>query len=207
MKSREWQRLVTATVLPAVPDLVLTRGVVHEPDTRWVLRGLARDSSAFSQDFAVLVFAQPLYVPTDHLVFSYGTRLRRVGATSEAWWSPTAAAMPVELVASIRDQALPYLATVRAPSDLLRDAQARATALTDPNILEVITYSAILAGDDAVASNALQAATNLRPPKGWQRAVTDRLVGLGRAWAENPSAGLAQLQAWRDQTAAALGLA
>lgn len=170
------------------------------------MRGLTRDSSASSQDFAFWAFAQPLYVPTDHLVFDYGTRLRRVGGTNETWWSPTASGRPGELVASIQDQALPYLATVRTPSDLLRYANARATGLTDPNVLEVITYSAILTGDAAGAARALEAATNLRPHAGWQETVIGRLLGLGRTWAENPSAGMAQLQAWRDQTATALGL-
>jgi hypothetical protein len=179
---------------------------VHDPDTQWVLRGLARDSSGFSQDFAVWAFGQPLYVPTDHLVFSYGTRLRRIGATGEAWWSPSSPRMAAELVASIRDQAIPYLANLRSPSDLLRASQARPTAFTDPNTIEVITYSAMLVGDDAAATRALDAAGGLHPPDGWQRDVINRVVNIGQSWSANPAAALTQLQAWRDQTAAALGL-
>jgi len=206
MKSREWQRLATATVLPALPGWMVTRGVVHHPDTEWVLRGLARDSSGFSGNFAVWLFAQPLYVPADHLVFTYGVRLSRVGGTGEAWWSSTSSRMPAELLASVRDQAKPYLAGLSSPADLLRTAHARPAAFVDPHTLEVIAYSAMLVGDDATVNRALVAARDLDPPEGWQRVVTDRLVDAGRVWLNSPSAGLAQLAEWRDRTTGALGL-
>ena len=77
MRANEWKRLATELVEPFRPALTLTGSLIHAPGTTTILRGLAKDSSGFSTDFAVWAFVQPLGVPVDHMFFSYGRRLRR----------------------------------------------------------------------------------------------------------------------------------
>ena len=76
MRRQVVEKLAREHLLSDLRGFVVTRGIIHKTPIGGLLRGFWLDSSAFDKYSAyVYVFVQPLYVPEDTLVFSFGKRL------------------------------------------------------------------------------------------------------------------------------------
>lgn len=140
MKKREVERLVSAHVVPVLNgyaargDLLVAEPVGH------LLRAFCFDRSQLdTRGFRVWAFVQPLYVPLDDIVFTFG---RALGD----WSVPTEDERPTmaEVTAAIRHDGLPLLESIRDPADLLVHGRKLASPL-DPLAAEGVAYAAILA--------------------------------------------------------------
>jgi hypothetical protein len=86
MKGKIIERVAKLEILPHLPEWAVRGKLIYMSGPNDILRGVCIDSSAFSaSDVYVQLFAMPLYVPRDHLTFTYGKRLR----DSSGWerWS------------------------------------------------------------------------------------------------------------------------
>jgi len=200
--------MIRASVLPALPGFVLSRSILHDADTEWLLRGVIKNSSGFSDGYYAEVFVQPLYVPSDHVTLTYGHRLLdRQGR--QGFWSPADPMAPAELLDAIQGQASPYLARLRTPSDLMKLARSRSRGrgAADPNRLRDIAYSAVLIDEDHTARKVhKELSVREQPPDTWMARVDAEVSSLLATWSEDPAAARRQLLAYRNHTAAALGL-
>lgn len=200
MNSRAWQELARAYVVDRVQGLVLTRSLLHVPDTTWLLRGVAMVASADSESFTLWAFVQPLYVPANRLVFRFGRQLTRVAGQETSWPALPVAALGHEIATVLRSQALPLVIGVSSPADLLAVIRREPDSALDPALLEAGTYSAILAEDVTAVRLFSRQMRDVRPVA----APAAELVRLRRVLAgyeRDAASTIAQLRAWRDETA------
>src|ERR1700733_2552486 len=95
-------------IAEALPPLRVKKTLMLLPPIGHVLRGIWFDRSAYDEvSFSVTAFLMPLCVPTDHLYFNFGDRVRHKGGGDR--WSMDMPNLVADLVAALRSQALPFL--------------------------------------------------------------------------------------------------
>ena len=208
VKGRDWQRLMKESVLPSLPDLVLATRFVYHPDAQWLLRGISKGGSSFSDGLRLSAFVQPLYVPKEYVTIDYSVGLNPRGFGDAKLWSPTDPNLASEVTACIREQALPFLASIETPADLMEVAYARLTAgsVVDPNILACVAYSAVLSDEDSRVRECMSFVDSVDLCPGWVTEVTDQVRQLLLVWTADTAKAKAMLLGWRNHTAAALKL-
>ena len=155
MQGRDLQKFVNQYLLPALPGFAYARRVIYQVPVGDLLRGLLLDSSGFSK--AVLhpdVFVQPLYVPSSHLVLSFGRRL------TGSWRheAGNAQALAKRLLRQMREAVLPFASSFSSPQSFAANAPAWPWFSRDnPHIQQAMGYSLVLAGDFASAQKWLRA--------------------------------------------------
>ncbi len=171
MKSATWRRLSRTYMVPHLPPVRLVRNLTIFPPTEHLLRALSTDSSGFSGvRFVVEAFVMPLYVPSDHIYYTFGGRLGALSGHQERWWTisdENESEVMREVLDLIRKEALPFLNRLSNPRELAehihRDVHPD-NRRTDPHLAESEAYSWIVAGEPGQA-----------------RAAFDRLARIGRA--------------------------
>ena len=169
-----------------------------------MLLGCHVEDSGFSNGaFTVHAFVQPLYVPAETVVLSFG---RRLGLGQERWWDldsqpeADAAADALEL---IRLQALPLFERLSTPADFARRAAELGPAENEHR-LEATAYSQILAGDHPAADGLLaRLVTKVRRSMSdipWAVEMAARAQSLRGDLQTDPAAAVTRLQAWRADT-------
>jgi hypothetical protein len=201
------EKLSKRYLLPALPGFEARKKLVFKPPAKWLLRGFAYETSGSTgRDFYVWVFVQPLYVPVDHLVLSFGKRL---GGTSRFWSLDEASEedLMTDVAAAARREGLPFLEQVKEPAQLAELAMDRLHP-ADPNRDEVVAYSRILDGDAEKARPVVAGLVDRARPDepDWVGEVRARARKMQELLDRGGNAPMEQLRAWRDQTATALGL-
>lgn len=116
---RLWSRLARAHLLPALPGYAVRGRLIFRTPIEMLLVGLACEPSAFAKElFTVHAFVQPLYVPSNHITFSLGDRLGRLGGKGDKWWdySPEREQEIMDDVRGyIEREAVPFFAEVETP--------------------------------------------------------------------------------------------
>jgi hypothetical protein len=206
MNAGAWQGFARVHVLGRVPGFVMSRSVLHLPDTSWLLRGVAMVSAPSQDSFWLWVFVQPLYVPANRLVFRYGHQLARMSDRGLTDW-PTRLNLDLgtEIATSVRSQALPMLDKVRRPADMLDVARSQPGSGTDLDHLETVAYSAVLTGDGPALRLVGQQVREL--PRGTETGEAEFRLRRVLAGYERDAAGtVTLLRRWRDATARSLRL-
>lgn len=123
-----------------------------------ILHGVSTDSSAFSKDFFVWVFVQPLFVPHDNIAFDFG---ERVGGGSRLW--STAEMQDGSLTNAISAAAPKLFSSIGEPRSLARKGEQ---VMINSHFAEAAGRSWFAAGDNARAIGALRiAAQDWRRPR------------------------------------------
>jgi hypothetical protein len=156
MKGKIVERIAKAHLLPRLPGWEVRGKLLYLREPADILRGVCVDSSAFSANAVyVEIFAMPLYIPTDHLYFSYGNRL----TDSNNWkqWSVDPE-YPVEFVRDLLNALEPdgmgFLDQFRTP-ELFVDYLDRTPGLNDFSRLKTKAYSLAYLGRDREADGLL----------------------------------------------------
>jgi hypothetical protein len=170
-----------------------------------LLRGFCCDTSGFDPaKFTVYVFVLPLYVPTNHLYFLFGERLKDDRAC-DMWWDVNDPNLGRDLLFRIRSQGIPYLNQIESPRNLLETADKLPATL--PYKWETIAYSLAMLGEYAAAHSALNQLTNVLDVKvGWQGEMLDRAKQLGEKLKSDPPIAKKLLAEWEQLTLRNLGL-
>jgi hypothetical protein len=199
MRGREFERYARHSLLPRLPaGFTARRSLVFKVTAGNVLHGITTDSSAFTTDFYVWVFVQPLYVPSEYIVLNFGDR---VGGGARRWSrDEMQGGSLTEAVVS----AAPALFTrIGEPAGL-----ARAAEQTERNSrhAEVAGRSWFAVGDNARAVRALRVAAGTTDPRDWAQELGRRCAAFADLIERDPSAAEEEHHRVISSTRAALRL-
>ena len=212
MDGRTWTRLARAHLLPALPGWAVRGRLMFRTPIEMLLVGLSCEPSAFSKEpFTVHAFVQPLYVPADHVAFSLGGRLGRLGGKGDKWWH-FSLEREREIMDEVREyiqrEALPFLAEVDTPQTVAEYLSSRQLTRGGLPLSEHEAYSWLLAGNRSRASAVLAAVgrtVTLGSPE-WVERATERAALVRERLMSDPGAARSLLHDWRNQTMQALRL-
>lgn len=211
MRTAQLMKLVKKYIQPHFTGFCIKRSLLYAVPVDWVLRGFDFQPSWLDPEaFTVNVFAQPLYVPRDHIVLGYGERLGWLKYREDIWWlwspdrpdeeAPTFGAV----CALMQEVGLPFLARLQTPADFVRQVGRLVWSRDDAYGQETIAYSLILTGDYKKAQKALtRLYRDLRrdePTYPWMGPMAERAERLLQLLSTDPSLAVHQLRLWRDET-------
>ena len=213
MRTSEFNSLARKQLRPLLPKYEVAAGLLFEAPIADLLRGLTFQGSSFDRtSFYLVAFVQPLYVPSDEEMPTFGQRSPRFATTD--------ARDGIESFVS--GPARAFLQRLRTPSDLAGWLEHTEKGHEpDPFAFEVLAYSLLLAsraqeaerwlGVTAESASAyiradieerLYAEDAERP----LCAVRERTAQVRNALAASTEDAIAILERWRQETARALGL-
>lgn len=171
-----------------------------------ILRGFCCDTSGFDlTKFTVYVFGLPLYVPTTHIHFLFGHRLKDERGC-EKWWDVNEPALQKDLLSRIRNQGIPFLSRIEQPWQLVEMAR-QLPATQEPYKWETIAYSLIMADDHASAQSALRHLAKIVDKDiPWQAEMVKRAEHVERELRRNPPEAKGLLEQWEHESLRNLGL-
>src|SRR5580700_7071093 len=121
-------------LLPELPGFASREQLIFMHPIRDTLLGIFFDRSISPRAFCVLVFAQPLFIPKEHIVSNLDWR---IGGGS---WDVDAPDLFAKLGVVLKREAIPFLSKINSTSDVAK-AAIELDKPGDPNIRRVIAYS------------------------------------------------------------------
>jgi len=203
MRKKQFENLCKKLIV-ALPDFSCKGFLLFARPVGHVLRGFCCDDSGFDLNkFAVWVFFLPFYVPTKHLGFNIGQRLKD-DRGCDKWWNINDPETPDDMLFRIRSQGIPFLSGVEEPLGLVQVADRRYADSKDPHVLEAIAYSLLISGHFAASKRALDTLLAvLSPAVGWQNEMKLRTEKLKALDSEAAQRILAQ---WEKESRTNLGI-
>jgi hypothetical protein len=201
MTRKDFER-IGKRLLPLLPDEYTAFGeLVLATPVRSLLRAIHFDRSSNSKDaFFVKVFFQPLYVPSAHLVLSFGKRL------NDRWNCADANGIS-QLSEAVKMHAVPYLESIRSPADFPSGLQRLGISASTLVPAEAVAFSYARAGKWEKARAHLSALPSaLNGGRDWEREILGRGRHLLSAVDESPAAAEALLNDWEEFSVKSLGL-
>jgi hypothetical protein len=187
----------------ALPPLRVKKTLMLLPPVCPVLRGIWYDRSAYDEiSFSVTAFLMPLSVPADHLYFTFGDRVRRTGGGDR--WSVDMPDLVTDLVAALRQQALPFLAKGETIEGFIEVAKAGPQT---GRTLEGLGYALARSGNAKQAIEVFDRIPSMLDASiAWQRELGDQVRTLSVDLAKNPEKVQQQLAEQEEDTVRNLGL-
>jgi len=211
MTAREFERLIRKYLLPQLPDFVCRGSLLYTRPIADLLRGISFDSYRFlPRSFDVRPFVQPLYVPIEHIHYGFATRL--TGRSGDYWDLAQGDEVQTmeDVLASIRIQGLPFLASRRSPADLVERLPLLHGGTDNPHTAEAFAYSCVLVGDMPAA---LRTIDHIRPVlererelSPWMDEILSRTQTVKEYLERDPKQALALLAEWKEYTRSKLRL-
>jgi len=197
MKKKEFKAL-ESQLLTYLPGFSIRGELLVLPPVSPVLRGIAFDGSSFDKSsFTVTAFLLPLCVPTDHLYFNFGTRIRHSRGGDR--WNTTNSDLVAELGGALKLQATPFLSRVTSLLDFVETARTFSQA--NPNTRKAIAYSLARSGRITEAVEVLdQLLEQLDRAISWQFALAGEAERLKVQLTTHPTEALRELQSWENET-------
>jgi hypothetical protein len=201
MKSKEVARLLRHPSLQ-MEGFVLKGRLFFKPPLKDLLCGFYFDSSAFSRSaFYVNALVMPLCVPTNHLHFTFGHRVRR--AAGGDGWNAEMPDLAGALGIAMKSAVATFLPRVASLSGFVDYAGGRSSTLRN---LEGIGYALARQGGvtraievfDRLLSHADLSQADMVIP--WHGELTERVGNLKRMLIENPEIAFAELAASEIET-------
>lgn len=212
MKKRACEKVAMA-LLPYLPDFTYVpkpKAICHVP-VGSVFRGMIFDSSGFSATaFYPEVFSQPLYVPQDSFILTFGVRLPGNWEYEEGQEDVLAS----KLIQSMkREGALKLWDDLSSPEQLTKNLSKYHSNSNDPYLQQAIGYSFAVCCQFAEALRWLdKCGATLRqmqrrdPEIKWFGPLLDEVTKLRDLVASDPAAAKRQFDEWTESTRSSLGL-
>lgn len=217
MKKKEFEA-IGKRLLPHLPGFAVKGPLLFLQPVGHTLRAICFNGSIDPRSFYVQIFLEPLFVPSEHIGFNIGWRLRG-GTGGSSSWNADAPNLIPELIAALGREALPFLSRVHSPRDVAEVASAihpvkgpiaqETVPYTsgDPIKQQAIAYALARDGDVAEAGEALDRLVNLLHEEvPWQHEIAERARVLKSQLLRDPAAARRQLDVWEAETAKNLGL-
>jgi hypothetical protein len=207
MKATVWKRLVKTYILPEFPDARLAGSTVVVGEVGWILHALVMDTSSFNANSVrISAVNQPLYVPIEGLILTFGEVLRHPSSRSE--WRDADVDDPEALAHLILEadarQARSVFEHADTPASLADYSERRYPSCPDPPTIEVEAYSWALAGNSSKFRFAFErlarATAELLPSYPWVVAVADRARLVQSEATEGMEGVERTLGRWRDDS-------
>jgi hypothetical protein len=210
MRAKDVERLAKTYLLPRLPGFKLHKKLLYISPIEQILRGVFFDSSAYERwTFVIEAFVQPLYIPKNNYVFSYGGRLGNLGGGAENWWTideTNEEQVMKEVLYALQTEALPFLQSVKDPGDFAKKYEHRAR---DPGIhyMEAVSYSLVIMGKYRKAMKilnrnlkTLEKAVKSEYASPYMEEMVDRTNIIKNALIEDPNKAVDVLNGWREET-------
>lgn len=212
MDGKTWSPLARRYLLPWLPGFEVRGRLIFRAPIDLVLCGLDCEPSGFSKPpFTVHVFADPLYIPKQHIAYTLGGRLGALVGRADRWWEyapDDAAAIMEEVRRDMVAQGLPFFAKTSTPRDIanyIREGDLGGGRLP---LGEVEGYSWLLADEPRDAELALVRAVmhtgSSEVP--WIRQALERIEAVRSLIGTDIEGAKDLLSRWRKETMAALRL-
>ncbi len=190
-------------LLPELPSFKLDGRLMFLPPIKNVLRGIHFEGSRYNEiSFHVTVFVMPLCVPTEHLYFNFGERIRHDGGGDR--WNLEMPNLVAELGVALKARALPFLARVESLLDFVEVANLYPS---NQRTLEGIGFALARAGR---TSQAIETFDRLLKEVDfgvdWQRDLAEQANALRVMLIDKPTEAQEKLAAWETETVDNLGL-
>lgn len=200
MKRRELALLLRHPLLQ-LEGFVLKGRLLFKPPLDRLLRGIFFDSSSDPRAFYPTLFVMPLCVPTNHIYFTFGNRLRT--AAGVGGWSSEMPDLVAELGAALKSAAM-FLSGIDSLPAFVAYAEF---GLRTERTLEGIGYALAREGQAAQAISIFdELLTKGDLSTSWQRELAERITNLRRTLVENPEDAHSQLVSSESETIRSLGL-
>lgn len=215
MNAANWPRFARDYVLPLLPgpdEWRVTRFGLQRSPAPWLVAGVAIGSSS-GDWFNADAFVMPLYVPAEHVYLSPALSLkgRSGGFGFDLPRRDTREEVGAELARAVRGQAVAHLDAVgslQGYADRLAADQAEATAegRTGVGVAERLGCTLVLLDRVEEAQEQLRMAANRAPTApAWEHEQARRSKALGALLDRDWTTALAQLDAWAEGSATAIG--
>jgi hypothetical protein len=212
MKKRACEKLARA-LLPYLPGYTYERkpNAIFQVPVGNVFRGMIFDSSAFSATaFYPEVFAQPLYVPSDSFILTFGKRLLGNWEYEPGQEESLARRL---LESMERESAFKLLEDLSSADKMAVNLIRYHSNPNDPYLQQAIAYSIAVCGrfDEALrwldkCRATLQEMQSRDPDIKWHGIVLAEVTEFRELVASNPEAAKKQLDEWTEYTRVNLGL-
>jgi hypothetical protein len=200
MKRRELVLLLRHPLLQ-LEGFVLKGRLLFQPPLDRLLRGIFFDSSGDPRAFYPTSFVMPLCVPTNHIYFTFGDRLRTT--TGGDGWRTDMPDLAAELGAALKGSAV-FLSGIDSLPAFVAYAESRAR--TERN-LEGIGYALAREGQASQAIAVFdELLDKLDMSVGWHRELSGRISDLRRTLVESLEEALSKLASSESETIQCLGL-
>ena len=237
MRTQQLMRLVKEYVLPHLPGFRAHRSFVYSSPVGMILRGFDFTPSYMDPAaFTVEVFAQPLYVPSDCVYYTFGARLSELKYHKDIWWrlrefDPSEAEQDVvgmlryirkdfdfnsadqvfaNILQLIHEVGLPFIERLSTPEDFVVRGAKISGVPNDPYVREAIAYSRVLTGDYKKAAHDMRKLYPVlirdMPNYPWMGEIAERVNRMMSLLARSSEAAVQQLHEWRKFTLTQLGL-
>ena len=191
-------------LLTVLPGFTVKGSLVFVPPAQTILRGISFEGSSFDKtSFYVNFFVMPLCVPTEHLYFNFGDRVRHKGGGDR--WDKETPSLVDELCDALQRKALPFLSRAKSLIDFAK--MASSLSPSNPHTPRAIGFALARAGRYPEAVPVLdQLLTQLDPKVPWQLTIADQSASLRDKLIGDPAGAQQQLEAWEIETVHNLGL-
>ena len=203
MNSKDFSALARQ-ILPSVPGYFVRGPLIFARPVGAILRAIYFEGSSFDKrSFYVWAFFLPLFVPTTHLSFTLGVRLRqRLGGDR---WNADDLNLVADIDDAIRTQALPFLNKAESPRDL--PLVADLLGANNLYVQEAIAYCLAWAGETIKAIQRLDRLTELLDTRiSWQAEMERNAQVLKKKLLKSPVDAQEQLDTWERETKSNLDL-
>jgi len=203
MKNKDFAELAQR-LLPNLPGFTVKAPLMFIPPAKHTLRGICFESHSYNaKQFYVWVFLLPLCIPTKHVIFNLG---KRIESPEGGPWNANAPNLLLQLSATVKREALPFLSRVESPRDLAQAARSLQRP-QDPYTQQAIAFALARSGGVAEAVAALDELVGLLDVKvPWQLEMTQRADALRSQLLTDAASAQKQLEAWEAETTRNLGL-
>jgi hypothetical protein len=206
MNTRDFMKL-EKHILQLFPGFTVKGRLFFIAHVEHTLRGFHFEPSAFAKkNFYVNVFFLPLYVPTEHLHFTFG---HRVGLNKR--WNADQTGLE-DTLASAMLKEVPFLTSLKTAKDVA-NALKPLTKGSNPHCYEAFAYALAQAGEFRAAVDAIDTLLRLidslkraNPEVTWELEIAERAQSFKAKLVANPLDANAQLAAWESETVRNLGL-
>lgn len=217
MKSQLVRKISNKYILPYIPEFKIKGHLLYHKDIQYLLSGFYFESSAFSStSFTIEVFVQPLYIPDDTIVLTFGNRLGNIAKQREIWWEYNESSeedISNEVLSLMMNSGIPYLEERRTLEKFSNHYKN-----LDPNankhMVEAICYALVLINDYQQAEKRLLSLERVLaqdilkyPGISWIKDIQFRVqLILGYLKNREYEGAKQQLSEWRELTLLNLGL-
>jgi len=190
-------------LLAELPGFSIAGNLLLMSPMERILRAIYFESSSYDKSaFSVSAFVMPLCVPTEHLSFNFGNRVRHKGGGDR--WTMSMPNLMAELGAALKEQAVPFLAKVDSLLAFADMATAFSGNLHTP---KAMAFALARAGQDRRAVSVLdELLAQVDPNIAWQQTIAKQANALKTDLLERPVEAHRQLEEWEIETTRKLGL-
>lgn len=159
MNTKSLESLIRNHLRPALKGFQTHRKLLYRVPPSPLVRGFYLTVSRHPPEaFAVWVFIQPCYIPSETLWFNMGKRLGTISGGAEKWWEIEtpghAGEIMRDVLSLIEKEGLPYLNERDSLQDVVR---VYGPLAREPNatLMETVSGALVLLGDDKRATRLI----------------------------------------------------